>query len=87
MSEKFQQLSEVPQGSTLWPLLLTVFLNGIVVNIKDITVLMNAKDLKLLMEIRSTNNYKVLQKFLDRCQNSSLPLIPEKLCFTLEYIS
>lgn len=81
MSENYQQLAGVPQGPILGPLPFTIFLNDNIVN--NIKVLMHADDLKLFVEVCSTNDCIVLQKCLDDttnwCQNNLLPLNPDKI--------
>lgn len=63
-SKTFLQLSGVPQGSVLGPLLFNMFVNDIVDNI-DVGHLLYADDLKIFCQISTENDCVLLQKNLD----------------------
>lgn len=76
-SEKFLQLSGVPQGSILGPLLFVIFINDIT-QLFNVNYLLYADDLKIYIEIKSISDCSKLQdnlvKLNDWCVKNLLPL-------------
>lgn len=80
-SDKFLQVSGVPQGSTLGPLLFVMFLNDIVSELR-VNYLIYADDLKLLCKIDNVSDCQKLQSALEAidnwCSCNNLPLNASK---------
>ena len=68
-SDSFVNLSGVPQGSNLGPLLFNLFFNDVCYVIPPGSKLIYADDLKLFRIIRSTADCKELQRYLDEFSN------------------
>lgn len=86
-SDKFAQVSGVPQGSVMGPLLFKIFINDVIQEV-DIKCLLYADDLKMFHEIKSLDDCLSLQLNINRVYNWSinnhLPLNRDK-CFIKTY--
>eukprot|EP00106_Octopus_bimaculoides_P008725 XP_014776167.1 PREDICTED: RNA-directed DNA polymerase from mobile element jockey-like [Octopus bimaculoides] len=70
-SSPYDITSGVPQGSVLGPLLFVAYINDINTNLKNVTVLKYADDIKLYLEIKRTDSVhyrSLLQSDLDTMQ-------------------
>jgi hypothetical protein len=83
-SNSFTVTSGVPQGSHLGPILFILFINDVVEQLRHCEVLIYADDIKLFMEIKSSddNNYlqNDLNNFLAWCRSKKLYLNLSKCC-------
>ena len=87
ISEEFEAVSGVPQGSVLGPLLFNVFINDIV-NGLNVQCSLYADDLKIYSKIHSVEDCENLQKNLEAtvnwCQANKMP-INRKKCVTMTF--
>lgn len=82
VSRIYKSTSGVPAGSVLGPTIFLIFINDIVDNIKNSTVLLFADDIKLTCAIRSIADVRCLQNDINNlwywCETNKLFFNPEK---------
>lgn len=87
-SIQFVVNSGVPQGSHLGPILFVLFINDLVSNLKNSSVLVYADDIKLFKSIKSSSDCLLLQEdltiFREWCNKNRLVLNVDK-CKTMSF--
>lgn len=81
-SKQYESKSGVPAGSALGPILFLIFIDDVVSNIKDASVLLFADDIKIFKEIKCYHDTLVLQNeinnTMDWCERDNLPMNRQK---------